>query len=199
VVRAILGLPLQLEVSGLIAEHDFRNSCHMCDVDAHRGLPDESKQMFLVRKASVLDARAISACLSSAFAAYRSRYTAEAYARTVLSTELVQNRMAQMELFVAVSEGAIVGTHAYSLENREGHLRGMAVLPEWQGTGVASALLQSAEEALRVRGCERVVLGTTELLARAIHFYQRHGFYSTGRVYEFFGMRLYEYCKCLPA
>jgi len=154
---------------------------------------------FLIRKSTAQDARAISACMSSAFATYRDQYTPDAYAQTVLSTELVRDRMAQMELFVAVSEGAIVGTLAFGVGNHEGHLRGMAVLPEWQGTGVASALLQSAEEAMRVRGCERVVLGTTEPLARAIRFYQRHGFYSTGRVCEFFGMRLYELCKCLSA
>jgi GNAT superfamily N-acetyltransferase len=174
----------------------------MCAVDAAIGtcrVNPITQQMFLVRKASVQDARAIFACLSSAFAAYRDQYTSEAFAQTVLSMELLQNRMAQMELLVAVSEGVIVGTLAYGLQNREGHLRGMAVLPEWQGTGVAAALLQSAEEAFRGRGCERVVLGTTGPLARAIRFYQRHGFYSSGRVCDFFGMRLYEYWKRLSA
>jgi len=73
----------------------------------------------------------------------------------------------------------------------------MAVLPEWQGTAVASSLLEAAEAELRSTGCELVTLDTTRPLERAIRFYGRHGFVSSERVTDFFGMELFEYKKRL--
>lgn len=73
----------------------------------------------------------------------------------------------------------------------------MAVLPEWQGTAVASALLAAAEAELRNAGCKYVTLDTTMPLQRAIRFYERHGFAASGRVADFFGMELFEYTKQL--
>ena len=72
-----------------------------------------------------------------------------------------------------------------------------AVLPDWQGSGVASALLGAAEEELRKNGCDVITLDTTQPLARAIGFYRRHGYSVSGRVADFFGMQLYEYRKGL--
>jgi putative acetyltransferase len=73
----------------------------------------------------------------------------------------------------------------------------MTVLPDWQGRGVASALLEAAEVEIRNQHCERVKLDTTEPLARAVRFYERHGFTRSGRVSDFFGMPLHEWVKCL--
>ena len=100
---------------------------------------------FQIRVAEPKDAEAISECLVLAFAQFRGQYTPGAYADTVLNSEGVLQRLAQMGMFVAVS--AI----AYKANGVEGHLRGMAVLREWQGTGVASALLNAAEVELHGR------------------------------------------------
>jgi GNAT superfamily N-acetyltransferase len=104
-----------------------------------------------------------------------------------------------MSLFVAVAEdGVVLGTIATSVvDQEEGHLRGMAVLPDWQGRGVAQRLLEAALAELRARGCTRVTLDTTEPLRRAVRFYEANGFAPTGRVAEFFGMLLYEYVTTL--
>lgn len=102
-----------------------------------------------------------------------------------------------MTLFVAASDKGIVGTIGCSVHGEEGHLRGMAVVPDWQGSGVASSLLRAAEDELGRRGCTRVTLDTTEPLQRAIAFYTRHGYRATGHVVDFFGMPLYEYAKPL--
>jgi N-acetylglutamate synthase-like GNAT family acetyltransferase len=85
-----------------------------------------------------------------------------------------------MCVFVAVSERNVVGTVACAACGEEGHLRGMAVLPDLQGSGVASALLQAAEAKIRNQDCKRVTLDTTEPLARALRFYARHGFTRSG-------------------
>jgi GNAT superfamily N-acetyltransferase len=102
-----------------------------------------------------------------------------------------------MHVLVAEAHGRLVGTIGSVCHGREGHLRGMAVLAEWQGTGVATALLQAAENDLRGAGCRIVTLDTTEPLQRAVRFYQKHGFVASGRVSDFFGMPLYEYVKQL--
>lgn len=152
---------------------------------------------FEIRRAEQADAKAILDCLAVAFSVYCDRYTPEAFADTVMNADSLRRRMYEMSLFVACCDGEIVGTIGCSANGEEGHLRGMAVLPGWQGRGVAVALLQTAEAELASNNCTRVTLDTTEPLTRAIRFYETHGFAASGRVTDFFGMRLYEYTKPL--
>src|SRR5205085_10387464 len=100
---------------------------------------------------------------------------------------------------VAASEtGEVFGTiSCAALERGEGHIRGMAVLPAWQGTPIAQRLLATAEQELRRQGCNRASLDTTAPLQRAIRFYEKHGYLASGKVGDFFGMPLYEYVKSL--
>ena len=106
-----------------------------------------------------------------------------------------------MSVFVAATaRHQIIGTIGYapiSGQESEGHIRGMAVHPDWQGAqhGVATALLAIAEEHLYAEGCKRVSLDTTAPLERAIRFYTKHGYRASGKVGDFFGMPLYEYVK----
>lgn len=104
-----------------------------------------------------------------------------------------------MIVFAAVFEsGEVIGTIACKAQkNGEGHLRGMAILPMWQGRGVSKRLLDRAELRLREGGCDRITLDTTKPLTRAIRFYERNGFRATGRIVDFFGMPLFEYEKRL--
>ena len=152
-----------------------------------------------IRKAVSTDAPAILDCLRIAFEPYRSSYTAEAFTDTVLTAETIQHRLASMCIFVAVNEaGNIVGTIGFSvIGGSEGHLRGMAVLPGWQGRGIADRLLQRAEAELGAGKCSRITLDTTDPLQRAMRFYERHGYRRSGRVTDFSGMPLHEYVKNL--
>jgi GNAT superfamily N-acetyltransferase len=118
----------------------------------------------------------------------------------VLSTETIKQRMNNMKIFVAEvrASGAIIGTVACNLVSpEEGHLRGMAVLNSYLGSGVAQQLLEAAEAELRAQKCIRITLDTTAPLSRAINFYRRNGFRPSGRISDFFGMPLYEYVKQL--
>jgi len=160
---------------------------------------------FVVRKANPSDGPGILECLRSAFEPFRAEYTAEAFEDTTLTPDSLAQRFATMQVFVAeaahsrkVAEtvGRIVGTVASSVSNpEEGHLRGMAVNPAWQGSGVASALLRAAEVALAERGCLRVTLDTTQVLSRAKRFYESNGYRLSGTVTDFFGMPLHEFVK----
>lgn len=152
---------------------------------------------FAIRPACVDDGRDILTCLAAAFAPYHSQYTPEAFADTVMDAATVQERIREMCVLVAVFEGKIIGTIGCKVSGEEGHLRGMAVLSDWQGTAVATSLLEAAETELRQAACKFITLDTTMPLQRAIHFYQRHGFSPSGHVTDFFGMELFEYRKRL--
>ena len=154
--------------------------------------------MVVIREAQKEEAEAIFACLNSAFEPFRSQYTAEAFNDTVPNAEAIRERMVHMKVYVAItSAGEIVGTIASGTQGEEGHLRGMAICPPWQGRGIAEGLLATAEIDLLAAGCKRVTLDTTAPLERAMRFYRRSGFVPTGEISDFFGMPLYEYAKPL--
>jgi N-acetylglutamate synthase-like GNAT family acetyltransferase len=148
-----------------------------------------------VRAATERDLPGIRSCLATAFEPYREAYTAEAFLDTVLTERSARERLGSMTVLVAVDRhDRVVGTVSFRRSSEaEGHLRGMAVLPEVQGSGVAAALLARAVAGVAALGCRRVTLGTTEPLARASRFYEKHGFRRTGTETNFFGMRLIEF------
>lgn len=149
------------------------------------------------REASIPDIDSILHCLSAAFEPYRERYTPGAFADTVLDRAALEKRMREMSVVVAVASGRVVGTIAGAAHGTEGHLRGMAVLPEQKGSGVAAQLLREIEDRLRSQGCTHITLDTTLPLERAIRFYEKHGYSRSGHVAEFFSMPLIEYAKAL--
>lgn len=148
-----------------------------------------------IRAAGQADAAAIAFCLHEAFAPYQSAYTPLAFADTVPTVEQVQVRLEHMTVLVATADGTVVGTISATTSGEQGHLRGMAVRPEWRGTGAAAQLLAAIENWLRARGCREVTLDTTEPLKSAISFYEKHGYSRSGSVSDFFGMPLIEYIK----
>jgi predicted N-acetyltransferase YhbS len=152
-----------------------------------------------IRKATDADAQGILECLRIAFDPYRAAYTADAFRDTVLTSETIQQRLSSMCVLVAVNDTReVVGTIACAMVNAdEGHLRGMAVLPAYQGSGIAGRLLQAAEAELAARRCSRITLDTTGPLLRAVRFYEKHGYRASGRTTDFFGMPLHEYLKDL--
>jgi ribosomal protein S18 acetylase RimI-like enzyme len=157
-----------------------------------------SNKKFSARKATLADAGGILRCLEQAFAPYHDSYTPLAFTHTVLTEETLRLRFTQMEILAAADDSdRVIGTVAYKVEGDEGHVRGMAVLPGHQGSGVASVLLRQLESNLRDLQCSAIILDTTEPLQRAIRFYERNGFRATGQISQFFGMELFAYRKQL--
>ena len=149
-----------------------------------------------IRPATAGDSHGVVACLHEAFEEYRRDYTPQGFADTTLDETTVTGRINEMQLLVAVDEtGTVVGTIGGAAHGAEGHIRGMAVRRHAQGTGLAQRLLEAIEADLRGRGCTSVTLDTTEPLTRAMRFYERNGYRRTGKVGDFFGMRLIEYAK----
>lgn len=158
-----------------------------------------AKGRYSIRVAEVTDVPALLQCLGAAFKSYRSCYTVDAFLDTVLTDQTARERLASMTVLLAVDDSAeVIGTIASARESDTvGHLRGMAILPEWQGSGVAQALLDRALNDLAGSGCDLVTLDTTHPLRRAVHFYEKNGFRRSGKVCDFFGMPLIEYCRDL--
>jgi|SRR5215475_6602532 len=154
---------------------------------------------YSIRNATTNDVAGLLECLRRAFEPFRELYTRNAYEDTVLTPETLTQRLASMQVYVAVTDtNAVVGTVACKvIDQKQGHLRGMAVLPEWQSAGVAEALLRTAEAALITSGCSIITLNTTDPLERAVRFYKRNGFRPTGEAADFFGMPLYQYAKTI--
>jgi ribosomal protein S18 acetylase RimI-like enzyme len=159
---------------------------------------------FTIRKAVVADSEGVLRCLHAAFEPYCHLYTPEGFADTTLTPATLSTRLQEMTIFVAETDsGEIVGTIACqrlpATNNGEGHIRGMAVLPDWHGEGVAEELLSAAETELLGAGCSFVSLDTTAPLQRAIRFYERNGYRRSGKVCDFYGMPLYEYVRNLSS
>lgn len=153
---------------------------------------------FQIRQAVLQDSDQILACLQAAFAPYKHLYTAAAFADTVLDSLAIKTRMQRMHVLAATLQDQIIGTVSGArCGNGEGHLRGMAVLPEYQSSGVAQDLLAAIEHWLKENGCNRVTLDTTLPLDRAMKFYEKNGYERSGRTTDFFGMTLIEYAKDL--
>jgi ribosomal protein S18 acetylase RimI-like enzyme len=160
---------------------------------------DPSLKDIVIRPAESADASVILTCLQAAFEDFRDAYTELAFLDTVMTPETILHRLDRMNVFVAVDgEKVVVGTVGFEIESGSAHIRGMAVLPELRGSGIAQKLLAHVEELVATRGCRQVRLETTAPLTRAIGFYERNGYQPTGRVTDFFGMELFEYCKTLP-
>ena len=153
---------------------------------------------FTIRPAVATDAPAMLACLHEAFEPYRACYSPEGFRDTTMDEQTIHQRLREMHVLVAVTPaGELVGTVGGSVHAREGHLRGMSVLPSFAGSGLAHDLLTAIEVHLRSQGCTRVTLDTTEPLQRAMRFYERNGYRRTGHIGDFYGMPLIEYAKVL--
>ncbi|MGA9963809.1 MAG: GNAT family N-acetyltransferase [Terriglobales bacterium] len=157
----------------------------------------ESPAEIDIRPAGEDDAGGILKCLAAAFEPYRAEYSPAAFADTVLDEETVHARFLQMHVLVATASGNVVGTISGVCHDGEGHLRGMAVLPEWHRLGVAAKLLAAIESCLTARGCKRITLDTTLPLQAAMKFYEKNGYRRSANIADFFGMPLLEYVKQL--
>jgi N-acetylglutamate synthase-like GNAT family acetyltransferase len=158
------------------------------------------KEDFIIRQARTNDAKGIHEVILAAFEEYRHFYTPEGFTDTVMSEEATKERMKEMILYVAINKNRmVIGTIGWQkVSEEEGHIRGMAVLPERQGkNSPATALLQVVENDARSKACKYLTLDTTAPLKRAQNFYKKHGFKETSKTGDFFGLIIYEYAKKL--
>lgn len=112
--------------------------------------------------------------LGRSFLEYQSEYTPEAYGATVSPD--IERRLHEGEIWLAYHNSDAVGTISAAIEPLGVHIRGMAIIPEARGLGIAGALLRQVEQFAREHGVSRMHLHTTPFLLRAIRCYERFGF-----------------------
>ncbi len=83
-----------------------------------------------------------------------------------------------LHLIAQDAEGNPIGTGRLL---PDGHIGRMAVLQEWRGHGVGTALLLALMEAGRKRGFRKLILASQ---VRAMPFYEKQGFIAEGGVFD---------------
>ena len=91
--------------------------------------------------------------------------------------------------FVAVAEGAVVGTVLGGYDGHRGWVYAVAVRPQHRRRGIGTALLRQLEAALAERGCLKVNLQVRASNTGVVAFYGRLGYAVEERVSM--GKRLY--------
>ncbi len=129
-----------------------------------------------ILRASPDDAPSIASVLLGAFAEYKELYTDGAFAATVLTSEHIAGRMSQGPTWVALRNGAIVGTVSALPTGDALYVRSMAVLHEARGQGIGDLLLRELEAFATSSDYKRLFLSTTPFLTRAIKLYEHAGF-----------------------
>lgn len=77
---------------------------------------------------------------------------------------------------IAETDGKLAGLLSVAVRSGEANIVFLSVYPEFQGTGVGSALLKAADEFAGKRGLQFLRASTTNDDIPLLYFYQRHGF-----------------------
>jgi GNAT superfamily N-acetyltransferase len=132
-----------------------------------------------IRLARPNDAPAIASVLLESFLEYKALYTDQGFAATTPASQEVLDRLKEGPVWVAVSNGEVVGTASAVVKGDSLYVRGMAVLPLARGRRVGELLLEQIETYAVEQNCKRLFLSTTPFLDRAIRLYERFGFRRT--------------------
>ncbi len=133
--------------------------------------------MVEIRFAEISDSEAIAKLLCGSFGRFALNYTPEALKAVTPSTDEIAARLDEGPVWVAVSDGQIVGSVSALPEPEWLYIRSMAVAPEAQGLGIGNSLLLVVESYAFEKGFDRLFLYTTYFSQRAIRLYEKNGFY----------------------
>lgn len=144
-----------------------------------------------IRLATLDDVTEIAAILRDAFVEFQALYTAGGFAATTPDAQTLSARFHEGPVWVALLDGAMVGTVAAIARPDEIYIRSMGVRPQARGHAIGEKLLTEAIAFGASRGYSRFRLSTTPFLGRAIHLYERFQFVRTDDgPHELFGTPL---------
>lgn len=163
-------------------------------------MSEEREQDVQIRLAVPGDASAVASLMHRSFIEYEGQYTPEGFAATVPPPDQIQARMNEGPMWVALENGAVVGTVSTVLKDEGLYIRGMAVDPLARGKRIGRKLLDGAEAFARQGECKRLFLSTTPFLSRAIKLYEDYGFCRSNEGPDnLFGTPLFAMVKYLHA
>lgn len=85
-------------------------------------------------------------------------------------------------LFVAVSDGTVVGSVMAGYDGHRGWLYAVAVGQSHKRSGLGTKLVRRAEEALRLLGCSKINLQVRSTNTAVVRFYEHLGYHIEDRV-----------------
>jgi N-acetylglutamate synthase-like GNAT family acetyltransferase len=129
-----------------------------------------------IRRAGPEDATAIAKVLRESFIEFKALYTDGGFSATTPGAEQVLSRMREGPVWVALRDGAVLGTVAAVAKGESVYIRGMAVLPSARGSGAGLALLKHLEGWAARQPFRRLFLSTTPFLGSAIRLYEGSGY-----------------------
>ena len=95
-----------------------------------------------IRLALPADASSIAQVLADSFAVYQPVYTPKAFAATTPGRDQIEQRLQEGPVWVAVRQGAVVGTVSVVPRGNALYLRSLAVHPAAQGQRLAEMLVR---------------------------------------------------------
>lgn len=115
------------------------------------------------------------------------------YLATWQDDAITRVRISKGECYVAVCEGALVGTITVSRPQGKGDaewysrenvasFQQFGVLPDYQGTGIGRRLLSFAESRAQEFGATELACDTADSATHLIEMYKRHGYREVGTV-----------------
>jgi ribosomal protein S18 acetylase RimI-like enzyme len=135
-----------------------------------------------IRQFQVADTDAVVALWSNVFGYLQPR---NAPANVIRDKLAVQPEL----FFVAVIDGTVVGTVMGGYDGHRGWVYSLAVLPDYRGRGIGTALMRHVEGELTRRGCPKINLQVLASNVATVAFYTKLGYVveeriSMGRVFE---------------
>lgn len=137
----------------------------------HQGSTEE-----VLRRCGPTETAAVLAVINAAAGAYRGVIPADRWHEPYMPSGELASELADGVVFSGLAaRGRLVGVMGVQRRGNVDLIRHAYVLPDWQGRGVGSRLLEHL-----CRGADRPILvGTWAAADWAIRFYERHGFVRT--------------------
>jgi GNAT superfamily N-acetyltransferase len=128
---------------------------------------------YMIKKLSSKEAQVIYEIINQAASAYRGAIPDDCYHEPYMPKEELHQEMKRMTFFGWTEKGKIVGVMGFQPIKDVTLIRHAYVLPDYQGKGIGTRLLNHLKQITRTR---HLLVGTWVDATWAIEFYQKHGF-----------------------
>jgi N-acetylglutamate synthase-like GNAT family acetyltransferase len=136
------------------------------------------QKKWVIRKALVADAKALSDCMHAAYATYTSRLDGQPLPPLTVSYE---EEIRNFPVWIAESEGKLVGGLILQEDDKGIPIANVAVSPDFQGYGLGRGLLNYGEAEARRLGYKEIHLATHILLTENHSLYRHLGWTESNR------------------
>lgn len=136
------------------------------------------KRSWTIRKAVVSDAEALAECMHAAYMIYTSRLGGKTLPPMTVDYE---EEIRSYPVWVAESEGSLVGGLILMPEDDYLTIANVAVHPQFQGHGLGRGLMALGEAEAKRQGYSELRLATHVLLTENLSLYSHLGWSETGR------------------